>query len=77
LAVVVTVFAFLCWYASLPRLGADKAGLFSGFLPIGAIVSGVLLGTGQPRLADLLGVGLVLVGLAVGLRPARVEVGVR
>lgn len=77
LAVVVTVFAFLCWYASLPRLGADKAGLFAGFLPIGAIVSGVLLGTGQPRLADLLGVGLVLVGLAVGLRPARVEVGVR
>jgi drug/metabolite transporter (DMT)-like permease len=79
LAVVVTVFAFLCWYASLPRLGADKAGLFSGFLPIGAIVSGVLLGTAQPRLADLVGVCLVLVGLVIGLRPARrrAEVGVR
>ncbi|MEJ2858893.1 MULTISPECIES: DMT family transporter [unclassified Saccharothrix] len=77
LAVVVTVFAFLCWYASLPRLGADRAGLFSGFLPIGAIVSGVLLGTGHPGLVDLFGVGLVLVGLAIGLRPARAEVGVR
>ncbi|CCH29724.1 DMT family transporter [Actinosynnema sp. NPDC047251] len=71
LAVVVTVFAFLCWYSSLPRLGADKAGLFSGFLPVGAVVSTVVLGTGQPRTADLVGACLVLVGLAIGLRPAR------
>lgn len=71
LAVVVTVFAFLCWYSALPRLGADKAGLFSGFLPVGAVVSTVVLGTGHPRPADLLGAGLVLVGLMVGLRPAR------
>ncbi|MBW4717085.1 DMT family transporter [Saccharothrix obliqua] len=71
LAVVVTVFAFLCWYAALPRLGADRAGLFSGFLPVGAVVSAVVLGTGQPRFADLVGACLVLVGLAIGLRPAR------
>ncbi|MEV0676159.1 DMT family transporter [Actinosynnema sp. NPDC050436] len=71
LAVVVTVFAFLCWYSSLPRLGADRAGLFSGFLPVGAVVSTVVLGTGQPHLADLVGAALVLVGLAIGLRPAR------
>ncbi|WP_447008047.1 DMT family transporter [Saccharothrix isguenensis] len=74
LAVVVTVFAFLCWYNALPKLGADKAGLFSGFIPVGAVVSTVVLGTGQPRLADLLGAGLVLIGLAIGLRPARVRV---
>ncbi|WP_433271675.1 DMT family transporter [Actinosynnema sp. CS-041913] len=79
LAVVVTVFAFLCWYSALPRLGADKAGLFSGFLPVGAVVSTVVLGTGEPGLADLAGACLVLAGLAIGLRPARdrERVGVR
>jgi drug/metabolite transporter (DMT)-like permease len=71
LAVVITVFAFLCWYTSLPRLGADKAGLFSGFLPVGAVLSTVVLGTGHPRLADLVGACVVMGGLAIGLRPAR------
>jgi drug/metabolite transporter (DMT)-like permease len=79
LAVVVTVFAFLCWYAALPKLGADRAGLFSGFLPVGATVSTLVLGTGRPHLTDLLGVCLVLVGLVIGLRPSRkrAEVEVR
>ncbi len=71
LAVVITVFAFLCWYTSLPRLGADKAGLFSGFLPVGAVLSTVVLGTGHPRLADLVGACVVMGGLVIGLRPAR------
>ncbi|MGH3914856.1 MAG: DMT family transporter [Pseudonocardiaceae bacterium] len=72
LAVVVTSFAFLCWYSSLPRLGADVAGLFSGFLPIGAIVSTVALGTGQPDVAELLGAILVVGGLLLGMaRPFR------
>jgi drug/metabolite transporter (DMT)-like permease len=72
LAVVVTVFAFLCWYSSLPLLGADTAGLFSGFLPIGAILSTVALGTGRLGVAELAGATLVMAGLLVGLaRPSR------
>ncbi|WP_248965965.1 DMT family transporter [Sphaerisporangium perillae] len=69
LAVVVTAFAFFCWYDALPRLGAERAGLFSGFLPIGAIISSVILGTGHPSVADLLGAALVIGGLLLGLRP--------
>ncbi|GAA3822716.1 DMT family transporter [Sphaerisporangium flaviroseum] len=71
LAVVVTAFAFFCWYDALPRLGPERAGLFSGFLPIGAIVSSVILGTGHPGVPDLLGAALVVGGLLIGLRPRR------
>ncbi|MFC4587488.1 DMT family transporter [Sphaerisporangium corydalis] len=71
LAIVVTAFAFFCWYDALPRLGAERAGLFSGFLPIGAIVSSVILGTGHPGVPDLAGAALVIGGLLLGLRPRR------
>ncbi|MFC4532435.1 DMT family transporter [Sphaerisporangium dianthi] len=71
LAVVVTAFAFFCWYDALPRLGAERAGLFSGLLPIGAIVSSVILGTGRPGVPDILGAALVIAGLLSGLRPGR------
>lgn len=69
LAVVVTAFAFFCWYDALPRLGPERAGLFSGFLPVGAIVSTVALGTGHPSPADVGGAALVIAGLFLGLRP--------
>ncbi|MEU8266026.1 DMT family transporter [Sphaerisporangium sp. NPDC049002] len=71
LALVVTAFAFFCWYDALPRLGPERAGLFSGFLPIGAIVSSVILETGHPGVPDLLGAALVIGGLLLGLRPRR------
>lgn len=74
LAVVVTAIAFFCWYDALPRLGAERAGLFSGFLPIGAAVSSLVLRTGRVGLGELAGIAVVLTGLAVGfLAPARRE----
>ncbi len=69
LAVVVTALAFFCWYDALPRLGADRAGLFSGFLPLGTIVASMVLGTGHPGLPELLGAALVIAGLLLGFRP--------
>lgn len=72
LAVVVTAIAFFCWYDALPRLGAERAGLFSGFLPIGAAASSLLLGTGRVGPGDVAGIVVVLTGLTVGfLAPAR------
>ncbi|GAA3124078.1 membrane protein [Streptosporangium carneum] len=70
LAVVVTAFAFFCWYDALPRLGADRAGLFSGFLPLGTIVAALVLGTGHPGWPEFLGAALVIAGLLLGLQPA-------
>ena len=71
LSVAVTTVAFFLWYDALPRLGADRAGLFAGVVPTGAIVTTVLLGLGTPAVAELGGAALVIAGLALGLAPAR------
>ena len=71
LSTVVSAGAFFLWYDALPRLGADRAGLFAGVLPLGAIVTSVLLGLGVPTPTELAGAVLVVAGLAVGLAPRR------
>ncbi|SEK40613.1 DMT family transporter [Nonomuraea pusilla] len=67
LAIVVTVVAFFLWYSSLPKLGPGRAGLFAGLIPVGAIVTGLVLGVATPSAYDLAGAGLVIAGIAVGL----------
>jgi drug/metabolite transporter (DMT)-like permease len=71
LAIVVSAGAFLLWYDALPRLGADRAGLFAGLVPVGAIVTTVLLGLGTPTASELGGTTLVIAGLLLGLSPGR------
>jgi drug/metabolite transporter (DMT)-like permease len=71
LGVVVTVVAFFLWYSSLPKLGPGLAGLFAGMIPVGAIVTGLALGIAVPTVPDLLGAGLVIVGIVVGLSARR------
>lgn len=71
LGTVVSAGAFMLWYGALPRLGADRAGLFAGMVPVGAIVTTVLLGLGTPTATELGGAALVIAGLAVGLTRSR------
>jgi drug/metabolite transporter (DMT)-like permease len=71
LGTVVSAGAFFLWYDALPRLGADRAGLFAGLVPVGAIVTTVVLGLGTPTATDLAGAALVVAGLTVGLVPGR------
>ncbi|MEV4894842.1 EamA family transporter [Nonomuraea sp. NPDC055795] len=71
LAVVVTVVAFFLWYSALPRLGAGVAGLFAGMIPVGAIVTGIVLGVATPSAYDLMGAGLVIAGIVAGLTARR------
>ncbi|GAA2369961.1 DMT family transporter [Nonomuraea africana] len=71
LTVVVTTIAFFLWYTSLPKLGAGTAGLFAGLIPVGAIVTGLVLGIAVPSAPDLLGAGLVILGIVVGLTANR------
>ena len=71
LGTIVSAGAFFLWYDALPRLGADRAGLFAGVLPVGAIVTTVLLGLGTPTASELGGAALVIAGLAIGLAPSR------
>ncbi|MGI5273547.1 DMT family transporter [Nonomuraea sp. CA-218870] len=77
LAVVVTVLAFLLWYTSLPKLGPGRAGLFAGLIPVGAIVTGLVLGIATPSAYDLAGAGLVIVGILVGLGRSRPRTSAR
>ncbi|MDF5754733.1 DMT family transporter [Spongiactinospora sp. TRM90649] len=72
LAIAVTTGAFFLWYTALPRLGPAVAGLFAGMIPVGAIVTGLLLGVAVPTPGDLAGAGLVIAGIAVGLYGGRV-----
>lgn len=67
IVVVVTVVAFLLWYDALGRLGADRAGLFAGVIPISAVATTMILGMGVPRPAELAGAALVGVGVVIGM----------
>ena len=67
LAVLVSGIAFLLWYRALPMLGADRAGLFAGVIPVGTILTSLALGFGLPAPAELAGVLLVIAGLLFGL----------
>jgi drug/metabolite transporter (DMT)-like permease len=71
LATVVSAGAFLLWYDALPRLGADRAGLFAGLVPVGAIATTVLLGLDTPTATELAGAALVVAGLLAGVAPGR------
>lgn len=68
LAVVVTALAFLMWYSAVGRLGAGRAGLFTGLVPVTAAALGILLGSGVPGPVVWAGTALVALGVAIGLR---------
>jgi drug/metabolite transporter (DMT)-like permease len=68
LAVVVTALAFVLWYTAVSRIGADRAGLFTGVVPVTAALGGVLVGGPAPAAVVWTGIALVAAGPALGLR---------
>ncbi|WP_265579721.1 DMT family transporter [Streptomyces spongiae] len=71
-AAVVTVIGFVCWYMGMERIGAERATLFSGLIPVAAACTAPLVGTGSYGMAQALGSALVGAGVALGSRaPAR------
>ncbi|GAA0687757.1 DMT family transporter [Kitasatospora atroaurantiaca] len=69
LGTVLTVIAFLLWYAALGRLGAERAGLFAGLIPVTAALSGAAVGAGALHPGELLGTLLVGLGVCLGVAP--------
>jgi hypothetical protein len=63
LALVLTVGAFLLWYAGLHRLGVARAGMFVGVLPVSTLLAAAALDGRLPRSAQVVGVLVVAVGL--------------
>ncbi|MET4927455.1 DMT family transporter [Streptomyces sp. PSRA5] len=65
-AAVVTVIGFICWYMGTQRIGAERATLFSGLIPVAAALTAPLVGTGAYGPAQAAGSLLVGVGVALG-----------
>ncbi|MGC9542253.1 EamA family transporter [Streptomyces sp. UG1] len=76
-AVIVTVIGFVCWYMGMQRLGAERATLFSGLIPVAAACTAPLVGTGSYGIPQAVGSALVGAGVVLGCRarqsPARYE----
>ncbi|MDJ0344046.1 DMT family transporter [Streptomyces sp. H10-C2] len=64
--VVATVIGFVCWYAGMQRIGAERATLFSGLIPVSAALTAPLVGVGTFGPGRLGGSLLVAAGVAVG-----------
>lgn len=78
-AAIVTVIGFVCWYSGIQRIGAERATLFSGLIPVAAAFTAPLVGTGSYGVPQAVGSALVGAGVALGsgvLRGRRAAAGV-
>jgi drug/metabolite transporter (DMT)-like permease len=73
LGVLVTAVAFGAWYTCVRVLGADRAGVLIGLMPVAGLVTSVALGAQHLTVTAVAGALLVGVGCATGLAGARVS----
>ncbi|MDX2649136.1 DMT family transporter [Streptomyces sp. PA03-1a] len=74
-AAVTTVIGFVCWYAGVQRIGAERATLFSGLIPVSAALTAPLAGVGTYGTGQLAGSLLVAGGVALGAGVGHVTPG--
>jgi drug/metabolite transporter (DMT)-like permease len=72
-AVIATVIGFVCWYAGLQRLGAERATLFSGLIPVSAALTAPVVSVGTLGPGQLAGSALVATGVTLGSGALRVR----
>lgn len=70
LAVLATAVAFVLWYHAVDRLGAERAGLVSGLMPVSAALIGAAITPAPLRAGTLVGTLIVGAGLLLGLSGA-------
>ena len=68
MAVGVTVLGFVSWYTAIGLLGVERAGLFSGVLPVSALACSVALGVAEVTPGRLVAVVVVAAGITLGVR---------
>lgn len=68
LGILVTAVAFCGWYTCVSALGADRAGVLIGLMPVSGLVASVLMGAQPLTAVGILGTASVAVGCAIGLR---------
>ena len=77
LAVAVTAGGFLSWYSAVAILDVERAGLFSGVLPVSALLCSAAIGAAAVTPGRLAAVVVVAAGITMGVRatqPARASV---
>jgi drug/metabolite transporter (DMT)-like permease len=70
LGLAVTTGGFLAWYSAVHILGVERAGLFSGVLPVSALVCSAAIGAAEVTPARLAAVVVVAGGISLGVRAA-------
>ncbi len=65
---LVTAVAFGCWYTGVSVLGADRAGVLIGLMPIAGLAASVVLGRQPMTLVAAGGALVVAAGCALGMR---------
>ncbi|MBD2836518.1 DMT family transporter [Pseudomonas sp. JM0905a] len=65
-AISASVLSFLLWYRGISQVPANVAGLFTGLMPVGAALVGVLLLGERFTSGQALGMALVLAAIALG-----------
>ena len=63
-----TTGGFLLCYTSIRLLGVERAGLFSGVLPISALACSAAVGAAELTAVRMLGVAVVAAGVTLGMR---------
>lgn len=71
LGLLVTAVGFAFWYTGVSVLGADRAGVLTGLMPVAGLVAAVLLGRQSLTLVATAGTTVVAIGCALGLRRTR------
>jgi hypothetical protein len=56
------------WYSAVGLLGVERAGLFSGVLPISALACAALIGAGEITAGKIAATSVVLGGITLRLR---------
>lgn len=67
----VTTAGFVSWYTAVRILGVERAGLFSGVLPVSALVCSAALGVAEVTPGRLAGVAVVVAGITLGVCAGR------
>jgi drug/metabolite transporter (DMT)-like permease len=75
LALGVTVLGFVAWYSAVGLLGVERAGLFSGVLPVSALVFSAALGVAEITPERLGAVAVVALGVTLGVRRGSTPIG--
>jgi drug/metabolite transporter (DMT)-like permease len=68
LGLCVTAGGFVCWYSGVRLLGVERAGLFSGVLPVSALACSAALGVAEVTPQRLAAVAIVAAGITLGVR---------